>query len=61
MDLAKSPRTPALWVSITRYAEIYGITRPTVYKWLRCGLIESYKVDDVIRLRNCPPVNRRKS
>jgi hypothetical protein len=44
-----------IWVSITRYAEIHAVSRPTVYKWLDAGLLSTYRVDGVVRVRNIPP------
>jgi excisionase family DNA binding protein len=49
------PSDVALWVSITQYAEIHSVSRPTVYKWLDAGLLESYRVGGVIRIRTSPP------
>jgi hypothetical protein len=43
-------------VSITRYADIYGVSRPTVYKWLDAGLLIVYRVDGVVRVMNQPPL-----
>jgi hypothetical protein len=60
MSLSVEPvkRKPApveLWVSITRYAQIYGVTRQTVSKWLGAGLLHAYRVGSVVRVRNIPP------
>ncbi len=52
---------PSEWVSISQYARIYGIGRPTVYKWLRGGVLEHYKVDWCVRIRNLPPSQQKKS
>lgn len=57
MDVATSA---SAWVSITHYAQIHDVTRPTVYKWLECGLLEFYRVNGVVRIKNQPPVNPRK-
>jgi len=53
---------PEVWVTITRYAVLYGVTRPTVYKWLECGLLEYYQAGAVVRVKNQLPrsVNPRK-
>ena len=45
------------WVSVTRYATIYGVSRTTVYKWLDAGLLESYRVSATLRIRNMPPIS----
>lgn len=47
--------TEERWLCITDYAVAYGVTRPTVYKWLDAGILETYKVQRVIRIRNIPP------
>jgi predicted site-specific integrase-resolvase len=44
-----------VWVTITRYADIHGVSRPTVYKWLDAGLLVVYRVDGVVRVLNQPP------
>lgn len=43
------------WVSISRYALIYGVSRRTVHKWLRAQLLETYRVGWLVRVRNQPP------
>ena len=45
-----------LWLCVTDYADTYGINRSTVYKWLDAGLLEVYRVDRVVRIRNKPPL-----
>jgi hypothetical protein len=44
-----------VWVTITRYADIHGVSRPTVYKWMDAGLLIMYRVDGVVRVLNQPP------
>ena len=44
------------WVSISRYGEIHGVHRKTVYKWLDSGLLETYRVGRCIRVKNQPPL-----
>jgi excisionase family DNA binding protein len=46
---------PAEWLSITEYACRHSVSRHTVYKWLREGLLEHYAVETVVRIRNRPP------
>lgn len=43
------------WISISRYAVIYGVSRPTVYKWLEAGLVEYLRVNRCVRVRNHKP------
>lgn len=45
----------AEWVTVKRYALIYGIDRGTVYKWLRAGILDTYRVGTLRRIRNRPP------
>jgi hypothetical protein len=49
------PLSPSAWVSISEYAQHYGVSRSTVRKWQACGLVDSYRVDRVIRVKNQPP------
>lgn len=48
-------RHDELWISISRYAELYGVSRPTVYKWLKAGLLEAWQVRKCVRIRNQQP------
>lgn len=50
-----SPAVPRLWVSITTYARIHGVSRPTVYKWLDADLLEYFREGGVVRIKNLPP------
>jgi excisionase family DNA binding protein len=43
------------WISVRRYCEIYGLSRATVYKYLDSGLLESWQVGRVLRVKNEPP------
>lgn len=52
-SLARSERDA--WISISRYAQLYGVSRPTVYKWLKAGLLETWKVRKVLRVLNQRP------
>lgn len=45
----------AEWVTVKRYALVYGVDRKTVYKWLRSGILETYRVGTLRRIRNRPP------
>lgn len=49
------PAPAESWISISRYAQLYGVSRPTVYKWLRAGLLETWKVRRCVRIRNQKP------
>ena len=60
LDGPHPPRAddPPIWVSISAYARLYGLTRNTVYKLLAAHLLEVYQlagVVDVVRIRNAPP------
>ena len=33
-------------------ADIYGVTRITVYKWIRTGVVKALKVGRIIRISN---------
>lgn len=58
----KRPSSTATYVSISHYADLYGVTRQTVYKWLNePGLLDWYRVARVVRIKNRPPVSRRSS
>lgn len=50
---------PVEWLSITDYATVYGVSRTTVYKWLKAGLLETYQRADLIRIRHRPPTEMR--
>lgn len=43
------------WLCITDYAYAYNVDRSTVYKWLDAGLLETYRVGRVVRIKNKPP------
>ncbi len=46
----------AQWLSIKRYARVYGVDRGTVYKWLaHGGILEVYQVGTLRRIRHQPP------
>lgn len=45
----------AEWVNISLYAERYGISRYTVYKWLDAKVLRFYEAPGVLRIRNLPP------
>lgn len=47
--------TPPAYLSIASYARTYGISRHTVYKWLDSGLLQTYRVDTLVRIKNLPP------
>lgn len=48
-------RTMREWISITRYAQKYGIARHTLYKWMDAGIVEFFRVERCVRLRDRPP------
>lgn len=54
---------PDAWLSVTDYAQAYGVDRSTVYKFLSAGILETYKVKLdgilVVRIRNLPPDRHR--
>lgn len=45
---------PSDWLSIAKYARTYGIDRGTVRKWLDAHLLETYRQDNILRIRNLP-------
>lgn len=53
-------RTTNAWLSIGAYARTYGISRPTVKKWLTAGLLETYRFMGVIRIKNLEPAQHQK-
>ena len=53
--LAAADAALSEWVTVKRYAVIYGIDRGTVYKWLRAGILDTYRVGTLRRIRNRPP------
>lgn len=55
MSQVAARERPEVWISISRYAQLYGVSRPTVYKWLKAGLLQQYKVQRVIRVLNQDP------
>lgn len=50
------PAPVAIWVSVSRYCELYDVERKTVYKFLESGLLPSWQVGRVLRVRNMPPM-----
>lgn len=46
------------WVSVTDYAIIYGLSRSKVYLLLAEGLLRTYAVGELRRIRNAPPNDR---
>lgn len=43
------------WLTIKAYARYYGVDRGTVYKWLRCGLLTTFRVGRLVRVKHEPP------
>jgi hypothetical protein len=54
-----SPRPAAVWVSVTRYCELYSLERKTVYKYAALGFVETWQVGRVLRIRNRRPHDAR--
>ena len=52
MLMGESPR----WLSVSAYARTYGIDRSTVYKWLADGLLITYRVGRLIRVKDQRPL-----
>lgn len=46
---------PQDYVSVTEYALRHSVDRRTVYKWMANGLVEFYRVEQLIRIRNVKP------
>ena len=44
-----------IWISVSRYCELYDVSRATVYKYLAAGLLESWQVGRVLRVSHRPP------
>jgi hypothetical protein len=45
------------WISLAAYARLYGVHRNTVHKWLEAGLLVTYRVGHVIRVKDAPPLH----
>lgn len=50
---------PPDWVSITEFAQRYGVTRGKVYEWLAAKILWTYQVGTLTRIRNLPPDDHR--
>lgn len=48
------PPPESKWLSVTKYANVYGVDRSTVYKWLSAHLLETYKQGSILRIKNAP-------
>lgn len=49
---------PETWISIAKYARVWGLSRPTVYKLLESGLLTTYETHaggPITRILNAPP------
>jgi uncharacterized protein YggL (DUF469 family) len=44
------------WLSIAAYGRCYSADRKTVRKWLEGGLLITFRVGRVIRIKNQPPI-----
>lgn len=49
------------WVSVASYCTIYGLHRNTVYKYMDNGLLEMWQVGRVLRVKNEPPAEAKKT
>lgn len=52
---------PAQWVSVATYAETYSVDVRTVRKWIAQGLVETFRVERLMRVYLAPPSDRRPS
>ena len=43
------------WLSVSDYARVHSVSRPTVYKWIDANLVDVYRVERILRVRNVPP------
>lgn len=43
------------WLTISGYAKKYNANRRTVYKWIAAGLLTTFKVGYVVRVKDLPP------
>jgi excisionase family DNA binding protein len=46
---------PPEWVTVSAFARKMGVDRGTVYKWLEAGILDTYRVGLLLRIRNIPP------
>lgn len=49
------------YVSVTTYTEMFSVDRDTVYKWIDAGLLDTFRVGRLIRVRPVPPSDTRPS
>lgn len=54
-EIAAVDRVLREWISVSRYATKYGISRHTLYKWMDAGVVHFYRVERVVRVRDQPP------
>lgn len=40
-----------VWLNVTEAADYLSVSRPTIYRWHKQGLINMYKVGDVVRIK----------
>jgi excisionase family DNA binding protein len=50
-----APYRRGVWLTIAEYAQAYGITRSTIYKWLAADLLDTYRVGRCRRVRDHVP------
>ena len=46
---------PVRWVSIRTYAQLYGVHRNTVRKWIQAGLVTVFRQQRTVRIQAQPP------
>lgn len=49
------------YLSIEAYARQWGVSRQTIYKWLDADLLEHYRFDGLVRVKNICPSQHRPS
>jgi hypothetical protein len=49
------------WLSRRTYAMKYGISLRTIAKWVAANLLETYRCARVIRIRDAPPDQHRRT
>lgn len=44
------------WLTVTHYAERFDVDPRTVYKWMKAGLLETFRIGRLLRIKNQPPL-----
>lgn len=47
------------YLSIEAYARQWGVSRQTIYKWLDAELLEHYRFDGMVRIKNICPAHHQ--